>query len=166
AADVLIGNERTPVQDIAFSIRHLVDVALRALSPAINDANTARVVIDRLRGALTRLFRRELPTGRYADAEGVLRIAARRHTYVDHIAHAIDPIRHSATSQPVVVVTLLDALGKLMAHTSDASILRSMMEHAEITATESGGAPHDLATIQGALARTRERFEAKLLELQ
>ena len=166
AAAVLIGPERTPVQDLAFSIRHLVDVALRALSPAINDANTARVVIDRLRGALTRLFRRQLPSGRYADAAGVLRVVARRHTYVDHIAHALDPIRHSATSQPVVVVTLLEALAKLMAHTRDPAVLRFIMEQAEITAAASEGAPHDVQSIARALARTRECFDRKLLELQ
>lgn len=166
AASVLIGMERTPVQDLAYSIRHLVDVALRALSPAINDANTAPVVIDRLRAALARLFRRQLPTGRYADASGVLRVVARRHTYVDHIAHALDPIRHSATSQPVVVISLLEALAKLMAHTDDPTILRFMMEQAEITAAASEGAPHDLARIQRAVQATRECFEKRLLELQ
>ena len=166
AASVLIGTERTPVQDLAFSIRHLVDVALRALSPAINDANTARVVIDRLRGALSRLFRRQLPAGRYSDANGVLRVLARRHTYVDHIAHALDPIRHSAASQPVVVVTLLEALAKLMAHTGDPAILRFIMEQAEITAAASAGAPHDMQSVARALARTRECYEKKLLELQ
>lgn len=165
AACVLIGPERTPVQDLAFSIRHLVDVALRALSPGINDANTARVVIDRLRGALSRLFRRQLPAGRYADAQGVLRVVARRHTYVDHIAHALDPIRHSAAAQPVVVVSLLEALAKLMAHTNDPAVLRFIMEQAEITAAAGVGAPHDLASIRRALAATRESFDQKLAEL-
>jgi uncharacterized membrane protein len=165
-ASVLIGKERTPVQDLAFSIRHLVDVALRALSPAINDANTARVVIDRLRGALSRLFRKQLPSGRYTDDAGVLRVVARRHSYVDHIAHALDPIRHSATAQPVVVVTLLEALAGLMAHTSDPAILKFMMDQAEVTASASTGAPHDLGTIARALAGTRECFEQRLLELQ
>lgn len=164
AASVLIGAERTPVQDLAFSIRHLVDVALRALSPAINDANTALAVIDRLRGALTRLFDRQLPTGCHADAQGVVRLVARRHSYVDHIVHALDPIRHRATAEPVVVITLLDALGKLMAHTQDPEILRSMMEQAEVTASASEGAPHDLAAIARVLQRTRDSFEAKLQE--
>ena len=165
AACVLIGAERTPVQDLAFSIRHLVDVALRALSPGINDANTARVVIDRLRGALSRLFRRQLPSGRYADARGVVRVVGRQHTYVDHVAHALDSIRHSATAQPVVVVTLLEALAKLMAHTNDPAVLRFLVEQAEITAAASDGAPHDLAAIQRALAGTRECFEKRLAEL-
>ncbi|HEX2547624.1 MAG TPA: DUF2254 family protein, partial [Ramlibacter sp.] len=165
AGAVLIGKERTPVQDLAFSIRHLVDVALRALSPAINDANTARVVIDRLRGALTRLFRKQLPSGRYADEQGVLRVVGKRHSYVDHIGHALDPIRHSATSQPVVVITLLEALAKLMGHTSDPAILRFMMEQAEFTARASEGAPHDVQSVERALAATRECFDKRLLEL-
>lgn len=165
-AAVLIGQERTPVQDLAFSIRHLVDVALRALSPAINDANTARVVIDRLRGALTRLFRKQLPARRYVDDKGVLRVVARRHTYVDHIAQAVDPIRHSATGQPMVVVTLIEALARLMAHTNDPAVLRFMMQQAEVTAQASLGAPHDLQKIQAALARTRETLERRLMEIE
>jgi uncharacterized membrane protein len=166
ASAVLIGTERTPVQDLAFSIRHLVDVALRALSPAINDANTALVVIDRLRGALTRLFGKQLPTGSYVDDRGTVRIIARRHSHADHIAHALDPIRHRATAEPVVVIHLLEALRKLMAHTQDAAILRAMMDQAEVTASASEGAPHDQAAIARALGRTREAFEAKLLELE
>lgn len=166
ATSVLIGAERTPVQDLAFSIRHLVDVALRALSPAINDANTARVVIDRLRGALSRLFRKQLPSGRYADDQGVLRVVGRRHSYVDHIGHALDPIRHSATTQPVVVITLLESLARLMTHTDDPAILRFMMEQAEITADATEGAPHDQEKIRRALAATRACFDQRLLELQ
>lgn len=155
---VLIGAERTPVQDLAFSIRHLVDVALRALSPGINDANTARVVIDRLRGALSRLFSKQLPDGRYLDCDGLLRLAALRHTHLDHVRHALDPIRHSAASQPVVVVSLIEALTKLMAHTEDPTLLRFMMEQAEVTATACEGSPHDLTSVQRALQRAREYF--------
>lgn len=165
AASVLVGSERTPVQDLAFSIRHLVDVALRALSPAINDANTARVVIDRLRGALTRLLRRQLPSGRYADERGVLRVVARCHTYLDHIAQALDPIRHSAAAQPVVVAALLDALARLMAHADDPAVLAALMEQAEVTAVSSEGTPHDQRTIARALARTRASFEQRRQQL-
>jgi uncharacterized membrane protein len=92
SAAVLIGPERTPVQDLAFSMRHLVDVALRALSAAINDDNTALVAIDRLRGALARLLRKELPSGRHVDAQGTLRVAGPRHTHEDHVRHAIHAI--------------------------------------------------------------------------
>ncbi|OYU73499.1 MAG: hypothetical protein CFE32_20740, partial [Alphaproteobacteria bacterium PA3] len=103
-AAVLIGPERTPVQDLAYSIRHLQDICLRSLSAAINDNNTALVVIDRLRGAFTRLLRRELPNGRYADEQGVLRVVGPRYSHADHLHHALHAMRRSTAAQPVVVL--------------------------------------------------------------
>jgi uncharacterized membrane protein len=156
---VLVGPERTPVQDLAFSTRHLVDVALRALSAAINDANTALVVIDRLRGAFTRLLRRELPSGLHFDTEGVLRVAGPRHSHADHIHNALHAIRHSAAAQPVVVITLVEALTKLMPHAHD-DAMRTFLLHQAQLAAQAGLAVNEDAyehdAIGQALARARE----------
>ena len=162
-AAVLIGPERTPVQDLAFSLRHLVDVGLRALSAAINDDNTALVVVDRLRGAITRLLRRELPSGRHADEHGVLRLVGPRYTHRDHIHHALHAIRSSAASRPVVVITLIEALAKLMPHAADAAMRRFLMDQAELVAHAGLVANEEVfeqAAIQRALKRAREAHAA------
>jgi len=70
-----IGNERTMAQDVAFGFRQLVDIAEKALSPAINDPTTALQAIDRLHDLLRRLAGRPWPTGRLADDDGRLRVA-------------------------------------------------------------------------------------------
>lgn len=54
-ATVVIGNERTPDQDLDFSVRRIVEIAQRSLSPGINDPTTATYCIDRLRQAFVRL---------------------------------------------------------------------------------------------------------------
>ncbi|MCY1558187.1 hypothetical protein D9M68_950990 [compost metagenome] len=66
----------------------------------------------------------------------------------------------------MVVVTLIEALARLMAHTNDPAVLRFMMQQAEVTAQASLGAPHDLQKIQAALARTRETLERRLMEIE
>ncbi|HEV7255878.1 MAG TPA: DUF2254 domain-containing protein [Mesorhizobium sp.] len=71
---IVSGNERTPIQDLEFAIRHLVEIALRALSPGINDPFTAKTVIDRLRGALSRLMGRRLPSAVVTDKAGHVRL--------------------------------------------------------------------------------------------
>jgi len=159
---VLIGAQRTPVQDLAFSIRHLLDIGLRSLSAAINDNNTALVFIDRLRGALTRLLRRELPSGRYADGRGVLRVLGPRYSHTDHIHHALHAIRHSAATQPVVVITLLDALAQLLTHAQGHEMRRFLLDQAELVATaglKANDEEYERRAIDDALARVRTALE-------
>jgi uncharacterized membrane protein len=161
SAAVLIGPERTPVQDLAFSMRHLLDVALRALSAAINDDNTALVAIDRLRGALARLLRKELPSGRYVDAQGALRVVGPRHTHEDHVRYAIHAICSSAATRPVVIVTLIEAMRHLMAHARDARMRSVLLQQAELAAEAGHDAntdPAEQSEIAAALARTREAY--------
>ena len=58
---LLMGDQRTPLQDVVFAIERQADIAIRALSPGINDPLTAIDCIDRLTEALDRLAARELP---------------------------------------------------------------------------------------------------------
>ena len=74
-----IGRERTMYQDPAYGFRQLVDIAEKALSPAINDPTTAVQAIDRLHDLLWRLALRPVPSGHHFDASGHLRFV---HTVV------------------------------------------------------------------------------------
>ncbi len=71
---LLLRGERTFVQDPAFGFRQLVDVAVRALSPAVNDPTTGVQAIDRLSDLLVVTGRRPDPTGLRVDAKGVVRV--------------------------------------------------------------------------------------------
>ncbi len=72
----VIGAERTPEQDLEFSIRRIVEIAQRALSPGINDPTTAIYCIDRLGEAFGCLAERETPSPLRMDDEGRLRVLA------------------------------------------------------------------------------------------
>jgi uncharacterized membrane protein len=71
---LLVGGERTQVQDAAFGIRQLVDAACRALSPAVNDPTTAVQAAHRIADLLSRIGEHPDPTGWYTDLDGVARV--------------------------------------------------------------------------------------------
>jgi uncharacterized membrane protein len=110
---VIIGNTRTPAQDLEFSLRHLVDVALRALSAAINDPNTAMVVIDRITAALAVLMGKRLPPMLWRDDAGTVRLVCKDSGYTHVLDSAFNQIRRHAADHPSVVVNLLNSLGKI-----------------------------------------------------
>ncbi len=87
------GDERTPTQDLEYSIDQLVEVAVRALSPVINDPFIAITCIDWLGDALIRLAGRELPSGWRYDEEGRLRIIVKTADFAAIAASALNQIR-------------------------------------------------------------------------
>jgi uncharacterized membrane protein len=89
-----VGPERTLYQDTAFGIRQLVDIAEKALSPAVNDPTTAVQCIDRIHDLLRRLAVRPFHSGRFADADAALRLVVRRHTWDDLVQLGFEEIRH------------------------------------------------------------------------
>jgi uncharacterized membrane protein len=103
---VRIGNVRTMQQDVGFGIIQLVDIAVRALSPGINDPNTASEVVVRLGAVLTSLYRRELPP-RAATVEGRWVIRPDEPDYAAYVDLAIEPIRRCARKEPRVLEVLI-----------------------------------------------------------
>lgn len=97
-ADVLahlgLHRERTMEQDVAFGFRQLVDIAEKALSPAVNDPTTAVQVLDRLHDLLRRVARAERPTGHHHDAQGRVRLVHPVPTWSGLVGLACDEIRH------------------------------------------------------------------------
>jgi uncharacterized membrane protein len=87
-----MGIERTFEQDPAFALRVLVDIALRAMSPAMNDPATAVQALDGLDGLLRRLARRELVVGPITDANGNLRVVVNLPTWEEYVGLALDEI--------------------------------------------------------------------------
>lgn len=106
----IIGNTRTPTQDIEYSVRHLVEIALRALSPGINDSFTAVSVINELSAALSRLFKRNVPSEWIMDEKEKIRIWARQTDESDLIFSALDSIRHNAKDHPNIILHILEKL--------------------------------------------------------
>jgi uncharacterized membrane protein len=96
---VALEQERTVDQDPAFAFRILVDVALKALSPTINDPTSAVMVIDQLHELLARLGSRRLGTRWYRDADGCVRLTVEMPQWEDYLSLAVDEIRHFGAEQ-------------------------------------------------------------------
>jgi len=98
-----LGDERTFEQDPKYAIRLLVDIAIKALSPAINDPTTAVQALDQIEDLLIRLGRRRLEIGAFRDAQGNLRLLMNFPAWEDFLRLAFDEIRtYGATSVQVM----------------------------------------------------------------
>ena len=96
---VQTSSERTLEADAAFGIRQLVDIALRALSPGINDPTTAIQAVDRIHDLLHRLAQRKIPSPLRRDPTGRARLYLRRPGWEDYVLLAVEEIRLSGESQ-------------------------------------------------------------------
>lgn len=92
-ASVALGSERTIDQDPTFAFRIVVDIAIRALSPAINDPTTAVLAIDQLHRMLRSVGKRNLRTDRILDGSGKLRLVFRTPNWEDFVHLAFSEIR-------------------------------------------------------------------------
>ena len=101
-ASIAIGPERTMEQDPRFAFRIMVDIASKALSPAINDPTTAVLALDQIHDLLMDIGRRRLAPGRVLDARGQLRLYFGTPDWSDYVSLAVTEIRqYGATSMQV-----------------------------------------------------------------
>lgn len=152
---IVSGARRTPDQDLEFAIRHLVEVALRALSPGINDPFTALAVIDRLRGGLARLAGRELPAPVLLDPDGAIRVLRRVNDFAGIVDAAFDQIRQSAEGKPAVLIHMLEAIAALGEHLRTADQRAALRCHAGMirAAAGTGDDPRDTEAVDRAYRR-------------
>ena len=124
----LIGRMRTSKQDVEFALHQLVEVAVRALSPGVNDPFTAITCIDRLSTGLLHLMRRDFPSRFRVDGEGQLRVIADRPDFRGVVDASFHQIRQSGAGHPAVIIRLLEMLTLLLEQaTSDQH--RGALEH-------------------------------------
>lgn len=110
----LLGPERTPEQDVEFGIVEISDIAIKALSPGINDPTTALRCIDRLAEVLLELGTRRPPRPWRTEA-GRVHYLARHTTFERAVGLSFDQIRHFGASNPAIARKLLEVLARLPA---------------------------------------------------
>jgi uncharacterized membrane protein len=109
----LIGGERTFVQDPAFGFRQLVDTAIRALSPAVNDPTTGVQAIDRICDLLAITGGRLDPTGLRVDSAGTVRVKRKLRDFDGLLVLALTEVIRYGADAPQVVRRLRGALDEL-----------------------------------------------------
>jgi uncharacterized membrane protein len=112
---MVLGDERTFEQDPKYAIRLIVDIAIKALSPAINDPTTAVQALDQIEDLLLRLGRRELEIGKYVDSRGSLRVVVPFPTWDDFLRLALDEIRFCGANSVQVTRRMMALIKSLLA---------------------------------------------------
>jgi uncharacterized membrane protein len=109
-----LGVERTFDQDPKYAIRLLVDIAIRALSPAINDPTTAVQALNEIEDLLLRLGRRRLEIGTYRDTAGNPKFLMRYPTWEDFLRLALDEIRFYGANSVQVMRRMKALIAELL----------------------------------------------------
>jgi uncharacterized membrane protein len=107
---VQVGFERTMVQDVLFGLRRLVDIANRALSPAVNDPYTAIQAVHHLSVLLCLLVRRRLGDWLCRDRQGALRVAVPLPDFAEYLRRSTAQIRRFGAAEPAVTRALIQLL--------------------------------------------------------
>jgi uncharacterized membrane protein len=159
---ITTGIGRTPVQDLEFSMRHLVEIAVRALSPGINDPYTAVAALHRLSASLSRLMAKALPEGVFRDARGSVRVFCPQPTYASLIHAAFDQIRQNGASTPLIVIHLLEAMIRVSEHARLQTQVEALRDQYRAVVEAAGrgiASPSDQEDVKRRFERLRRALE-------
>lgn len=151
----VVGSRRTPTQDVEFAIDQLVEVALRALSPSLNDPFTAMQVMDQLGAALTCLAKRRIPRHTHVDQSGTVRLIVNATDFPGIVNAMFHQIRQSARGHVAVLVHMMDVLVRAMAQTQTDQQRHSILVQAEALFRQSEQQVHDPDDLED----VRQRYE-------
>ena len=128
----ITGSSRTLAQDLAFAVDQLVEIAIRALSPAVNDTFTALTCIDWLGESLCKVTTRWRPLRVHRDGHGYVRVITAHVSYARLIERAFEKIRQAGRGMPAVLIRQLDALSKIIDHTTTEQQRELLLEQAAL----------------------------------
>ncbi|WP_026606153.1 DUF2254 domain-containing protein [Methylocapsa acidiphila] len=130
-AAIDIGPARTMQQDVEFGIVQIVDIALRAISPAINDPTTAISCVDQLSCILIRWIEREPPRSYFYNPPHVLRVMIPWANFPGLLDLAFEQIRHYSVADAAVSLRLMRALCDIASVVEETNIRRQLLERGE-----------------------------------
>ncbi len=126
------GPHRTLDQDPVFALDQLVEIAIRALSPAVNDTFTALTCIDWLADGLCTASERAMPDGVHRDRGGAVRIIELGPSYPRMVNRAYDKIRQAGADMPAVNIRLMESLAKVLAYTRNDGQRATLLRQADM----------------------------------
>lgn len=152
---VVVGTYRTMEQDLEYAIAEYVEIALRALSPAVNDPATAISCIDWIGDSLIALAAEPIAVAGFRDDDGNDRVYLPANSLRRVVAAAFDEIRQNATGSPPVAIRMLNTIAKVSPTVHDHAArleLRSQVEAITESATAACTVERDRLAIQEAAA--------------
>ncbi|NHC37407.1 DUF2254 domain-containing protein [Scytonema millei] len=128
----MFGRQRTEQQDVEFPVNQLVDIALRAISPGINDPTTAIQCIDQLSAGLSHLAQREIPSAYRYDDDNNLRVIAEPFNFAGLTDAAFNQIRQYGKSDVGVIIRMLEAIATIARYTQNEPDRAALRRHADM----------------------------------
>jgi uncharacterized membrane protein len=108
------GPYRTLAQDVSFGLDQLVEIGLRALSPAVNDTFTAITCIDWIGDSLSKVTGNWQPRHVFCDRTGTVRVITTEPTYQRLVERSFEKVRQAGRGMPAIMIRQLDALTRIM----------------------------------------------------
>ncbi|MGA2320678.1 MAG: DUF2254 domain-containing protein [Solirubrobacteraceae bacterium] len=152
------GPHRTLTQDLSFAVDQLVEIAIRALSPAVNDTFTALACIDWLGDGLCKIADRWRPATVHRDGVGRVRVITVTVGFRRLVERAHDKIRQAGRGMPAVMIRQLDGLAKVMAHATGPGQRELLLEQAAMILSAS----EESVPEESDRADVRSRYDAVL----
>lgn len=128
----VIAGQRTPEQDPRFSVQQLTEMAVRALSPAMNDPYTAQNAINELAGGLVPMVTRPTPTTMLGDSGGALRVILKPVPMCELLNDVFDAVRHYAIDHVMVLVTAFALIERLGDATIHDDVRQTLLRHLDL----------------------------------
>jgi len=152
-----IGAMRTLQQDVEFGVLQIVDIGLKAISPAVNDPSTAISCVDQLSRILGRFANRQTPSSYYYDPPGIIRLSVPWIEFDALLESAFDQIRAYARADVAVSLRIMRALRDIAEMSGNAEVRQSLIALARRT----------IASCAGHLdADAMERMKQRQLDLE
>ena len=162
-----IGNGRTPTQDVAYAVNQLVEMAVRAMSPAINDPFTAMTCLDYIGEGLA-LFSKQGEKGScYYDQNNQLRLVLEPVTFIELLDGAFDMLRHASCDNATVLLHMLEVIEDVAKEVRSVAGREELLRHVSLIQNESrAGAiiEPDRERISNHCAKMTDYYNSKISE--
>jgi uncharacterized membrane protein len=134
-----MGSVRTPTQDVAYAFNQLVEMAVRAMSPAINDPFTAMTCLDYLGEGLAQFIRQGEKDPHYYDSDGRLCLICEPVTFEELLSAAFDMLRHASCNNARILLQMLEVIDVIGQETRLPDARQALARHVRLIQAEYQG---------------------------
>jgi uncharacterized membrane protein len=132
-----LGNQRTPTQDVEYAVNQLTEMAVRAMSPAINDPFTAMTCLDYIGEGLALFVRQGPIRPNIYDSHDQLRLVFDPVTFDELLSAAFDMLRHASADNARVLLHMLETINVISQETKSPDARQKLLHHVTLIQKES-----------------------------
>jgi uncharacterized membrane protein len=157
-----LGNQRTPTQDVEYAVNQLTEMAVRAMSPAINDPFTAMTCLDYIGAGLALFVRQGAISPNIYDSRGQLRFMFDPVTFDELLSAAFDMLRHASADNASLLLHMLQTINVIGDDTKSPEARQMLLRHVTLIQVESETG----SLVEGDRQSIRRSSEALQLKLK